>query len=52
MHQAVIAVDGIGADAFAMKAGKERCRAGSVKASIVVKNANLQTDRSLFEAND
>ena len=43
MHQPVIIVVRIGVDAFAVKAHEERSGACSIKAPIVIENANLQT---------
>ena len=43
MHQPVKIVVRIRADAFAVKAHEERSRARSVKAPVVIENANLQT---------
>src|ERR1700677_3916316 len=43
MDQAMEIVVCIRTDAFAVKAHKERSRACSIKAPVVIKNANLQT---------
>jgi hypothetical protein len=42
MHQAVKIVARVRADAFAVKAHEERSRACSIKAPVVIENANLQ----------
>ena len=47
MHQPVIAVLCILTDAFAVKAHEERSRARSVKAPVVIENADLQSVRFL-----
>jgi hypothetical protein len=43
MHQPVEIVPGVRADAFAVKAHEERSGACSIKAPVVIENANLQT---------
>ena len=43
MHQPVEIVVCIRTDAFAVKAHEERSRACSIKAPVVIENANLQT---------
>jgi hypothetical protein len=49
MHQPVIAVLCIGRNALAVEAHEERSRTGSVKAPVVVENADIQT--GIFLAN-
>jgi len=47
MHQPVIVILCIRANAFAVEAHEERSRAGSVKAPVVIENADLQTVKFL-----
>jgi hypothetical protein len=42
VHQAVVLVRNSRGDAFPMKPGKQRGRASSVEAFVVIKNPNLQ----------
>ena len=46
MHQAVVLVAGACGDPFAVKPREQRGRAGSVKAFVVVEDANLQDSNS------
>jgi hypothetical protein len=43
MRQAVVLVGGAGGNAFTVKAREQGSRAGSVKAFVVIKDANPQT---------
>ena len=43
MNEAMVFVRGVGRDALAVKARKEGRRAGSVKAFVVIEDANPQT---------
>jgi hypothetical protein len=47
MHQAVVLVAGAGGNALAVEARKERGRAGSIEAFVVIEDANLQDLNSL-----
>ncbi len=49
MHQPVIAVLRVRANAFAVETHEERSRARSVKAPVVIENADLQTVKFLSE---
>ena len=49
MHQSVITILRVPANAFAVEAHEERSRAGSVKAPVVIENADLQTVKFLSE---
>jgi len=42
VDEAVVFVNGVGRDALAMEAGEQRSRAGSVKAFVVIEDANPQ----------
>ena len=43
MHQPVILIPGVAVDALPMEAREQRSRAGSVKAFVVIEDANQQT---------
>jgi hypothetical protein len=46
MHQAVIFIEGVVGDALPVEPREERGRAGSVKAFVVIEDANPQNPKS------